>query len=141
MTDTADHITIRLRGPADLERLHQGVRFIAGKVGEGWSVVFTRKRSVEQNAKLHAMLADIAAQAQWDGIKLSQDDWKDVLVAGWYKESSGGGQRMVVNWQLDGVLALGHRTRSFSVGQMSELIEFVAYAGATLGVTFKGETE
>ena len=141
MTDTADHITIRLRGAADLERLHQGVRFVAGKVGEGWSVVFTRKRSVDQNAKLHAMLADISAQAEWNGVKLSQEDWKTVLVAGWIRENTGGGQRLVVNWQRDGVLALGQRTRDLSVAQMSELIEFVAYAGATLGVTFKGETE
>jgi hypothetical protein len=139
-----DHHILRLRGPADLEKLSKAVAWCANKLGQGWTVIITRKRSVEQNARFHAMLADIAAQATWDGLQLAQDDWKELLVHGWVKESTGGGQRMVVNWQRDGIIALGQRTRNLSVSQMSELIEFVAFAGASLGVTFKedkGETE
>lgn len=105
-----------------------------GLIGE--LVVKKRNRTNDQNAKLHAMFADIARQAEWDGLKLDKDDWKDVLVSGWVKENTGAGARVVSNWQKDGLLPLGQRTRSLKVDEMSELIEFVAYAGAQLGVEF-----
>lgn len=40
-----------------------------------------RTRTADQNAALHAMLADIARQKQWAGKKRSIDDWKAIMVS------------------------------------------------------------
>ena len=54
-----DHYTIKLRGPADLERVNKMAVWAAGQVGKGWTIIATRKRSVEQNARLHSILDKI----------------------------------------------------------------------------------
>jgi len=38
-------------------------------------------RSVAQNARLWAMMEDIARQVDWYGQKLTKDEWKDVFSA------------------------------------------------------------
>jgi hypothetical protein len=39
-------------------------------------------RSVEQNAKFHAMCRDFARQMTWAGRKWSEDDWKKIFLGG-----------------------------------------------------------
>lgn len=38
-------------------------------------------RSLAQNARLHAMLADVAGQLEWAGKKRDVDTWKRLMVA------------------------------------------------------------
>jgi hypothetical protein len=136
MTDTADHITIRLRGPSDLERLNQGVRFVAGKVGEGWSVVFTRKRSVEQNARLWAVLARIAkAQPVYCGVQMDTEDYKDLFV-----HAYNGATRLVPGLDGKGIVALRQRSSKLSVEQFSELFALIEAWAAENNIEL-GETE
>ena len=40
-----------------------------------------RTRTADQNAALHAMLADIARQKEWGGKKRSVEDWKALMVS------------------------------------------------------------
>ncbi|HFZ6087364.1 TPA: recombination protein NinB, partial [Escherichia coli] len=40
------------------------------------------KRNLDQNAKFHAMLADIARQVQWCGKWLKPEQWKVLLISG-----------------------------------------------------------
>ncbi|MBL9252629.1 recombination protein NinB [Escherichia coli] len=40
------------------------------------------KRNLDQNAKFHAMLADIASQVQWCGKWLKPEQWKVLLISG-----------------------------------------------------------
>lgn len=40
-----------------------------------------RTRTADQNAALHAMLADIARQKEWAGKKRSVEDWKALMVS------------------------------------------------------------
>jgi hypothetical protein len=137
MTDTADHITIRLRGPADLERLHQGVRFVAGKVGEGWSVVFTRLRTNPQNARLHAMLDAIRAHWRANGQRVrTREHMKAVFMKALRAE-------LVVDddfYEGSGVVVVGYKTSELSVEQFSELFALIEAWAAENNIEL-GETE
>lgn len=70
------------RDESDMPRIGRAIR------GTGWPVAVTVEpakstRSVEQNAKLHAMLHDISRQKQWAGKWLDIEDWKRLMVAAW----------------------------------------------------------
>ena len=41
------------------------------------------KRSLSENALLHSLLGEIAAQLQWAGKKLDAEAWKRLLTAAW----------------------------------------------------------
>lgn len=91
-------------------------------------------RTVEQNAKLWAMLHDIAKQVKWpvDGLMqyMSEDDWKDILSAGLKKN------QRVAQGVEGGFVILGVRTSKMKVGEMAELIEFIQYFGDENGVVW-----
>ncbi|HIB5109042.1 TPA: recombination protein NinB, partial [Escherichia coli] len=40
------------------------------------------KRNLDQNAKFHAMVADISRQVQWCGRWLKPEQWKVLLISG-----------------------------------------------------------
>jgi hypothetical protein len=86
-------------------------------------------RSLEQNAKLWAMLGEISDQVDWYGQKLSPEDWKHILTASLKK------QRAVPG--IDGgFVVLGQSTSKMSVAEMSELIELMHAFGAQQNVKF-----
>lgn len=86
-------------------------------------------RSLEQNAKLWAMLGEISEQVEWYGQKLSPEDWKHILTASLKK------QRAVPG--IDGgFVVLGQSTSKMSVAEMSELIELMHAFGAQQNVKF-----
>ena len=133
----SDHYTIKLRGPADLERVNKMAAWAAGQVGKGWTIIVTKRRGEEQSARWHAMIDDLVAQADWHGIKLDKESWKDVMIDGWLREKHDQCQRLIPGWHPGTILGLGQRSRSLTVEQMSELIDFTDYAGGVLGVTFR----
>lgn len=94
-------------------------------------------RNLEQNARLWAMLGDIAAQVHWSVNgrleKLTPEEWKDILTASLYQE-----QRMAQGVR-GGYVMLGRRTSKMTVRQMSELIEFLFAFGAEQGVVWSEE--
>ncbi|MAK56537.1 MAG: hypothetical protein CML17_11960 [Pusillimonas sp.] len=85
-------------------------------------------RTLEQSAKLHAMLGDISRQVQWpiNGSMecLSIDDWKAVITASLMQE-----KRMAPGVR-GGFVILGKRTSTMTVREMSEMIEFLYAFGA-----------
>lgn len=87
-------------------------------------------RNLEQNAKLWAMLAEIAAQTDWHGIKLSAEEWKDLLSAGLVKS------RVVPNMDGSGFVILGQRTSKMTKRLFAELIELITAFGIERGVVF-----
>lgn len=93
-------------------------------------------RSQLQNRKLWAMLNDLAKQIDWYGLKLSSEDWKDVLTASLRKEL-----RTVPNVDGTGLVILGMRTSHMSVGQMNELIAFMDVFGSQRGVKWSEPEE
>lgn len=91
------------------------------------------RRSSEQNARMWAMLSDIAEQVEWHGVKLTPEDFKHIFSASLKK------QRAVPG--LDGgFVVLGQHTSRMTKAEMSELMELMSAFAAERGVTFK-ETE
>jgi len=90
------------------------------------------KRNNEQNALMWALLDEIATQVEWHGMKLSKEDWKEMLTASLRK------QRAVPG--IDGgFVILGSSTRKMTKAEFSELIELIYAFGAEHGVTFREE--
>lgn len=91
------------------------------------------QRSRDQNDKLQALCHDIAKQVVWHGQKLSNDDWRHILVASYRK-----GQRAVPG--IDGgFVVLGASSKALSVKECADVIE-IAYAfGAEHQVKWKNE--
>lgn len=88
-------------------------------------------RTVEQNSKLWAMLAEVSAQVNWHGQKLSNEDWKNVFSAAMNQ------QRVVPNIDSTGFVVLGKSTSKMSVAEMMDMIELIQAFGAQHGVKFK----
>ena len=85
------------------------------------------RRTLDQNAKMWPMLTDIARQVEWHGLKLSPEDWKDILTAALRK------QRAVPG--IDGgFVVLGMRTSKMGKELFSDLIELMYAFGAEQGV-------
>jgi hypothetical protein len=92
---------------------------------EGWVVrVEPPKRSLDQNAALHALISDIAKRCTWAGGKHDIDTWKRLLVGAWDRAT---GQPVVMLPALDGkgIEVVFRRTSSLTKAECSELLEFV----------------
>lgn len=86
-------------------------------------------RSLDQNALMWPLLQDLAAQVVWHSVKLSPDDWKDMLTASLRKQRRAPG--------IDGgFVVFGERTRTYTKAEFSELIELIYAFGAQHGVNF-----
>ena len=86
-------------------------------------------RSVEQNARLWALLTDVSNQVNWYGNKLTPEEWKDVFTASLKRHKTVPG--------IDGgFVVLGMRTSKMSVREMGELMELIEAFGANHGVRF-----
>jgi len=77
-----------------------------------------------------ANLEDIAQQVVWYGVKLTKDEWKDVLTAALK-------QQKVVPGIEGGFVVLGARTSKMTVAEMTEMIELSTAFGAQQGVKFR----
>ena len=87
-------------------------------------------RSTDQNAKLWAMLTEIALQVEWHGAKLKPDDWKVMFTASLRKA------RVVPNLEGDGFVVIGMSTSDMSKAELSDLLEAMFAFGAERGVVF-----
>ncbi len=91
-------------------------------------------RSMEQNAKLHAMLSDIARQKTWGGKKLSVEQWKMIFVSG-HRIATGGEVEMAVGLEGE-VINLRESTAKMSVKRCASLIEYIQAWAADNDVKF-----
>lgn len=92
-------------------------------------------RNLEQNALLWALLTEVSQQIEHCGLKLSREDWKDILTAAFENEV-----RMVPNLNNNGFVMLGARTSQYSKKKMSDFIEFIYAAGSERGVKWSDIT-
>ncbi|MCA6254600.1 MAG: recombination protein NinB [Phenylobacterium sp.] len=117
-----------LNRASDRER----VQAWAAKAPWGTRVTFQEaKRTSDQNARMWAMLTEVARQVEWDGLKLSADDWKLIFMAALKQEL-----RMVRNLDRTGFVQLGRSSSDLSVAEMGDLMDLIAAFGAREGVTF-----
>lgn len=97
---------------------------------EGYEVRISEpRRSSEQNAKMWAVLADLSAQVEWYGNKLTAKEWKCVITAGLKRQK-------VVPGVDGGLVAIGSSTSEMSKSEMVDVIEFAHAFGAERGVVW-----
>jgi hypothetical protein len=103
---------------------------------EGFSVTVAEpRRNLDQNARMWAMLGDVAQQVDWYGKRLTSEDWKHVF------SSSLRRLEVVPNLDGTGFVALGMSTSSMSKREMADLIELMFAFGAERGVIWSDPKE
>lgn len=86
-------------------------------------------RSAEQNAKLHAMLADISKQVKHAGCKWDVLIWKRLCTAAWLREM-GESATMIPALDGNGFDVIYEKTSKLGVKKCASLIEWVSAFGA-----------
>jgi len=95
---------------------------------------FKPKRTIPQNDRMWAMLADISSQ-QPRGIKKTPDVWKALMM-------NACGHDVQFEMGLNGEpFPLGFRSSKLTKEQMGDLMEFMAMWGVENGVVFKGDAQ
>lgn len=89
-------------------------------------------RSLEQNAKLWAMLSDIA-MARPEGREHRPEIWKAIFM------NALGHQVDFVHGLEGEIFPIGFRSSKLSVGQMADLITFIQQKGDEWGVVWSNE--
>lgn len=87
------------------------------------------KRSLEQNARLWAMLGDVSKQVNWHGRYLSPESWKHIFSASLKKQD-------VVPGLDGGFVILGQSTSKMTIREMGDLMTLIEAFGAQQGVRF-----
>ena len=129
-----ERITIALINPV---QAHQAMA-TAWRHAKAWLMAGHRltlevrpeKRSDAQNRRLWALLADIAAQVDWYGQKLTSEEWKDVFSASLKRTK-------VVPGLDGGFVVCGQSTSKMTKAEMCELQELMEAFGAEKGVKFR----
>ena len=93
-------------------------------------------KSREQEEKYHAIIGDIAKQAQHMGAKWDSETWKRLLVDKYCRET-GLNSQIMANLDNDGLVQLGFQTRKFTKEQASEFVEFLLAWCAENGIELK----
>jgi NinB protein len=100
-------------------------------------------KSIDQQAKYHAMFADVARQVPFMGTMRDLETWKRLLVDAFARVKAAEGDpvqgvgAIVPNLDGTGFVQLGVQTRKFSKRHASEFIEFVYAWGAENNVQWK----
>lgn len=95
-----------------------------------------KTRSNEQNAKLHAMLTDLArSPVQWFGKRRTVDEWKALIISGHSTATSHGGE--VVPGLEGEFVAIRESSASMSVSRAASLIEYLTAFCVTNGVELR----
>ncbi len=91
-----------------------------------------KTRSLEQNARMWAMLTDVSRQVEWCGKKLTPEAWKCVFSASLKKQD-------VVPGLHGDFVVIGQSTSQMTIREMGELMELMEAFGAERGVRFEHE--
>ena len=94
-------------------------------------------KSRDQEEKYHAMIGEIAKQAQHLGAKWDAESWKRLLVDQFCKDNGLKTGAVIPNLSGDGIVQLGMQTRNFTKEQASEFVEWLHAWGATNGIHFE----
>jgi hypothetical protein len=131
----AERITLSLY---NAQQAHQAIK-TAWHHAKGWLLagdqrltleIRPEKRSDAQNRRLWAMLADISAQVDWYGQKLTSEEWKDVFSASLKRTK-------VVPGLDGGFVVCGQSTSKMTKAEMCELQELMEAFGDERGVKFR----
>jgi NinB protein len=125
-------LTYIIRG----EKVREQVCALVRRVPPGTRVDFTdNQRSLEQNARMWAMLTDVSRQLVWYKRSLSTADWKLIFMDALVREKKAE-LRVAPNIDGSGWVPLGRSSSSLTKQEMSDLMEIIAAFGAQHGVVF-----
>lgn len=80
-------------------------------------------RTLDQNAKLHAMLTDISRQATYLGAKRDLEFWKGLFVSGWQIAT---GEKPEIVPGLEGEFVnIRESTTTLGIRRMASMIEYI----------------
>lgn len=82
-----------------------------------------RARSLDQNARLHALFSEAARNHTWQGRKLTPTQWKTLFISG-HSVATGKGADMVPGLENEFV-NIRESSASMSVARMTSLMEYV----------------
>jgi hypothetical protein len=94
-------------------------------------------KSRDQEQKYHAMISEIATQAQHMGSKWDAESWKRLLVDQFCKDTGLKTGVVMPNLSGDGIVQLGFQTRKFTKEQASEFVEWLYAWSADRGVSYE----
>lgn len=92
------------------------------------------QRTIEQNERMWAMLADLAAQLRWHDRALTKEDWKLLFLDALDREYGA-----VPNLDGTGFVSLGTSSSDLSIPEAADIIELIFAFGAQHGVVWKNE--
>ena len=102
------------------------------KAPAGTRVTFQEgKRTLEQNARLWAMLTDVSRQQKHCGRHYTPNQWKILFM-----HACGREVQLLPSLDRSTLIPWGQSSSDLSKAEMSELIEFVTAWGAEHGVVF-----
>jgi hypothetical protein len=91
-------------------------------------------RTVQQNSAQWPILQAFSSQIQWpvngQMVYMTSENWKDVLTAAYRKECP----KMAMDFDMNGVVMLGKKTREFKKEEWPEWMAFLEWAAAEKGV-------
>jgi hypothetical protein len=123
-------VTFSLHSPKQRSR---AMAFLANAPADAYVSFARQKRTGPQNAKLHAMITDVAGQVEWAGAKRDVEAWKDIFTAALRSARHG---LDVVPGINGGFVLLGMHTSAMTKAEVADLIELISAFGAERGVQF-----
>lgn len=105
----------------------------ANAAPDGWHVTFRPPtRSLDQNARMWAMLGEVAKQVMWHGRKLTPESWKCIFSASLKKQD-------VVPGLHGDFVVIGQSTSQMTKQEFSDMIELIYLFGAEQNIEFRDE--
>ena len=95
-----------------------------------------QSKSREQEEKYHAMIGEVAIQAQHLGSSWGAEDWKRLLLDKFARETDRTHGKIIPNLDKTGVVEVGIQSRKFSKADASEFVEWLHAWGAENGIVY-----
>lgn len=109
----------------------------AAKAPEGTRVEFkAAKRTLDQNARMWAMITEVARQKKHNGRRYTTEQWKVLFL-----HACGREVQFMPSLDNTTFIPWGWSSSDLSVVEMSELIDFIDGWGAQNGVVFNDPVE
>lgn len=111
----------------------KGACTFAMEAPNGWHVTFRPPtRSLDQNARMWAMLGEVSRQVDWYGRKLTPEAWKCVFSASLKKQD-------VVPGLHGDFVVIGQSTSAMGISELGEMMDLIEAFGAEHAVKFSSE--
>lgn len=127
---------MRHDNPQRLVIADRAIAELLERVGVGQDIeieIREPRRTLAENALLHALITEMAAQLEWAGKKRDVETWKRLLVAAWMRAE---GKTIEILPALDGhgMELIPVRTSGLGKRACADLIEFIYAWGAEQGI-------